>query len=110
MRAMTLALWLCLAFLVVATLGSIAYSFVHGLRTFRALRAVSGPIDEAVAHIEAGTAAAEAKVAGFEGGNASLVAAVEHLQRSLAELKVLQAAADEAAAPYRRVIRSARRL
>ena len=103
---MTAALWLCFAFLVVATVGSMSYAFVHGRRMFKAMRAVSGPIEAAVAHIEVGSAVAEDKVAAFEGGNARLTAAVERLQRSLAEFAVLQQAAGEARSAFRRVSRS----
>ncbi|HZP73818.1 MAG TPA: hypothetical protein VFA97_10630 [Gaiellaceae bacterium] len=93
-------LWLPLAFLVVALAGSLAIATVRAWRLWRTVRALSKRITEAVTQVTDAAATAEQHATALTGATERLVDGVARLQRSLAELAVLRAAAGEARAAY----------
>jgi hypothetical protein len=96
MHSMMLAVWICLAFLVVATVGSLVVAATHGWRLWRAFRGLSGRITDALGEVERSAAAAESHAAGLGEGSEHLNAAIARLQVSLAELAAIGGAAAEA--------------
>jgi hypothetical protein len=93
---MTVAIWLSLGFLVVASVGSLVYAATRALRTWRAVRGASQRVTDALQEVEAAGRLAEERATGLAGGTERLTAAVERLQESLARLAVLNRAATEA--------------
>ena len=93
---MSLLIWLSLAF----CLASIAIaSFVlvrRGLGAWRAFRSFTEATASGLDHVMTTAAAAEAHIGAAGDGTVRLEAASTRLQRSLAELAVLRAAAGEA--------------
>jgi hypothetical protein len=96
MLEMALLTWVSLLFLVVALAGSIAFAGSRGLRTWRAFRRFSTATSSAVADVLNRAAEAEQHVAAFGEGTEKLSAALARLEKSRAELDVIQAAAAEA--------------
>jgi uncharacterized membrane protein len=93
---MSLLTWVSLLFLVVAIVGSIAVAASRGLQTWRTFRRFSKTASSAVAMVLATAAEAERHAVAFTEGTAKLSAALAHLEKSRAELAVIQAAAAEA--------------
>jgi hypothetical protein len=93
--AVTPGNWLSLAFCVVAIAGSIAYCAVRGWRTWQRFGSTSGRLGDALDEVSAAGEAAERKALSLSSGSERLVATVDHLERSLAELAVLRRAAGE---------------
>ena len=91
-----LAIWLSLAFLLVASLGSLGWAAARGWRTWRSFRGTSGRVADALATVGASAEAAEQHAVALAGGNERLSAAIGRFQAALAELAVLRAAAGEA--------------
>jgi hypothetical protein len=100
---MTVADWIALAFLVVATVASAAIAGVRGLRLWRTFRSFSGQAETALDTVMQGTAKAEERSATLTANQERLARATEHLKTSLAQLAVLRAAAAEANATFKRV-------
>ncbi len=92
---MTLTVWLALAFLLVATLGSLAYAALRAWRTWRAFRAASGRLAKELERVAAAGATAEERALALTDGSSRLSGSVERLQASLAHLAALKRAADE---------------
>jgi hypothetical protein len=93
-------LWLPLAFLVVAIVGSLAVAALRAWRLWRTTRSLSRRLTEAIGRVTAASASAEERATALTGATERLGGAVARLQRSLAELAVLQEAAGEARAAY----------
>jgi hypothetical protein len=93
---MPLEIWLSLAFLVVATVGSGAYAGVRGRRAYRAFRAVSGTMTASLDDVLERSAKAEEHAATASRSSERLDRALARLHESLAQLAVLRAALDEA--------------
>ena len=93
MRGMALLTWISLLFLVVAIVGSIAYAAARGLRAWRAFRRFSRTTSTAIGGVLETAAEAERHAVAFTEGTEKLSAALAHLERSRAELAVIQAAA-----------------
>ena len=89
---MPLLNWLCLLFLAVSAVGSIAVAAVRGLRTYRTAKRVSAITTAALDDVMRKGEVAEGKAATLTEKSARLEGAVAHLQESLAELAVLRAA------------------
>jgi hypothetical protein len=98
MRVVALAIWLCLAFLVVSFVGSVAFAGWRALRAWRAFRAASGRVSDGLAAVSASAESAERHAVGLAAGNERLAAAITRLQAALAELAVLRQAIGEARA------------
>jgi hypothetical protein len=95
---MALLVWISLAFLVVALVGSIATAAVRGLRLWRGFRAVSGAVSSALDDVSRRAAEAERRAVALGEHGEGLQAAVERLRESLAQLAVLRSAATDARA------------
>jgi hypothetical protein len=95
---MEAAVWICLAFLVVAVLGSATYLVVRGWRAWRTFRAFTRAVDGAVASVLSSAAEAEEHALGLSDGAARLSTATERLHASLERFAVLRAAVGEASA------------
>jgi hypothetical protein len=91
----TLGNWLSFAFCVIAVAASIAYCAARGWRTWRAFGSTSGKLTDALDEVGAAGEAAERKALSLSSGTERLAAAIEQLERSLAELAVLRRAAGE---------------
>jgi hypothetical protein len=89
---MPLLNWLCLLFLVVSAVGSIAFAAVRGLRAWRAARGLSRAASAALDDVMRKSEAVEARASALEAKSARLESAVAQLQESLAELAILRAA------------------
>ena len=98
MARMSLLAWVSLLFFAVALVGSAAYATVHGLRTWRAARALSGAVGPGLDRISRGAEHAEAHATRLSDGSVQLSLAAERLQRSLAQLDILRDAATRARA------------
>jgi hypothetical protein len=98
MAAMPLLTWISLLFFLAALIGTGTFAVLHGLRTWRAARALSGVAGPELDRISRGAAEAEAHAVALSDGNVRLALAVERLQRSLAQLAILQDAATRARA------------
>src|SRR5579872_1549670 len=94
--SVSVALWVSLAFLVVAVLGSAALAATRGWRLWRAFRATSKGVTDAVSAVTAAAGSAEQHAVALAGGSERLTAAIDHLRASLAELAVIRSAAAEA--------------
>ncbi len=92
---MTLTVWLALAFLLAATLGSLTYAGLRAWRTWRTFRAVSGRLAKELDRVAAAGAAAEERAVALTDGGSRLTDTVARLQASLAHLAALKRAADE---------------
>jgi hypothetical protein len=88
--------WISLLFFLAALIGSGTVAGLHGLRTWRAARALSGAAGPEVDRISRGAEEAERRAAALSDGNEQLAVAVERLQRSLAQLAILRNAAERA--------------
>lgn len=95
---MEAAVWISLAFLVVAAVVSVAYAAVRGLRMWRTFRSFSRTMGRAMDAVLATADEAEAHALGLGSGAARLNAAAARLQASLEQLAVLRTAAGDARA------------
>jgi hypothetical protein len=95
MPVVTLAIWLSLAFCVVASSAAIVYAGLRGWRLWRSFWAGSKRLGDAIGEVAAAAEATERRAVEVTAGTERLLAAAERLQRSLAELQVLRAAAGE---------------
>ena len=91
----TIGNWLSFTFCVVAIVASTAYCAARGWRTWRTFGATSGLLTDALDAVNAASEQAERKALSLSAGTERLAAAIESLQRSLAELAVLRRAATE---------------
>ena len=89
---MSLLTWICLLFLVVSLVGSIAFAAVRGLRMWRTFRRLTRSTSAALDEVMLKGEAVETKAAALSGKSERLSSSVAHLQGSLAELAVLRAA------------------
>jgi hypothetical protein len=89
---MALLTWICLLFLVVAIVGSVAFAAARGLRTWRTFRGVSRAVSGAVEDVLQTAAAAEAHAVSLAEKTERLSVSITHLQESLAELAILRSA------------------
>ena len=92
---MTLGNWLSFTFCVVAVVASTAYCAARGWRTWRAFGSTSDVLTEAVDALGAAGEAAGQKALSLGAGSERLLAALDRLDHSLAELAVLRRAAGE---------------
>jgi hypothetical protein len=93
-------IWLTASFLVVAIVASLGYAATRGWRLWRTFRRTTGRLTDAMGRVAATAAEAEQHAVGLSAGSERLAAASERLQRSLAELGVLRAAAKESRAAW----------
>jgi len=96
-------LWGALAFCLAALLGSGTYAGVRGWSLWRALRDTTGRTTRALERVASTAAAVEARALAVSDGGARLARAADRLQRALAELDVVRAAAAEPRALLRSV-------
>jgi uncharacterized membrane protein len=96
MRGMALLTWISLLFLVLAVVGSIAVAATRALRAWRTFRRFSKTTSAGIAGVLETAAEAERHAVAFTEGTEKLSAALAHLERSRAELSVIQAAAMKA--------------
>src|SRR5436305_798619 len=89
---MPLLNWLCLLFLGVSAVGSIAVAAVRGLRTWRMAKRVSGAATAALDDVMRKGEAAEARATALTDKSEQLTSSIDRLQQSLAELAILRAA------------------
>jgi hypothetical protein len=87
--------WIALGFMVLAVGGSIGVAAVRGWRAWRVFKGASSRVTDAIGACVATAGQAEARVAAIAAGGTRLGAATVRLQRSLAELEVIQQAAAE---------------
>ena len=99
---MTTAVWIALAFLLVALIGAPVVAGLRALKTWRALRSFGGAITSALDDVMRKGTAAEEHATALTANAERLTKAMEHLQESLAQLALLRAAADEARATVAR--------
>src|SRR3954452_7538640 len=85
-----LLIWISLAFLLLAVVGSASVLFLHARATWRTLRTFSDATSGAMADVERSAAAAEERATALAGGSEHLQAAIGRLERSLAQLAVLR--------------------
>ena len=95
---MTLAVWLSLAFLLAAVLGSLTLAALRGWSAWRSFRSFNRRVQKAVADVVRTAEAAEAHATALTTGAERLNRASEQLQASLAELSALREAAGDTAA------------
>src|SRR3954470_11674524 len=88
-------LFVALAFVLVAVLGSAAVATVRGIRLWRALRDTSERAGDALERLSAAGAAREPGGTGLQANSERLAAATARLQEALAAFAVLRAAAGE---------------
>ena len=93
-------LWIPLAFLVVAGLGSLVYAALRGWRLWRTFRRSSRGASRALAHVADTASEAERHAVALTGNTERLQDVVARLQLSLAELSVLRAAYAEGRGLY----------
>ena len=96
MVEMALLTWISLLFLGVAIVGSAAIAASRGLRAWRTFKRFSRTTSAAIADVLQTAAEAERHAAAFTEGSQKLSTALAHLERSRAQLAVIQAAATEA--------------
>jgi hypothetical protein len=99
-----LAVWIGLGVSFVAVVWGAVRAVTRGLRTWRSLKRFTRGLSERLAVVEREAARAEEKAAKASQSSAKLATATEQLQRSLAVLAVLRAAAAEASAGPRNLI------
>jgi hypothetical protein len=87
--------WYPVLFLVLALAISLTVAIRRGLRTFRGFRAFSGSAEQALGAVTKSAEQAEARAAAISGATERLERARARLDKSLAELAVLRAAAAE---------------
>ena len=92
---MTLAIWLSLAFCVLASIASAAWAGSRGWQLWRGFSTTSGRLTDELAKVTDAAEAAERRATAATAGTERLLAATERLRRSLAELAVLRNAASE---------------
>ena len=97
---MALLTWVSLLFLVVAAVGSITYATTRGLRAWRTFRRFSRTASSAIGGVLETATEAERHAAAFTESTEKLTSALTSLEKSRAELAVIQAAAGEARAPF----------
>ena len=85
-------LWIPLAFLVVAAVGSLVHAALRGWALWRAFRRTSRRVNRGLAHVADTAADAERHAVAPSGNAERLAAAASRLQLSLAELAVLRVA------------------
>jgi hypothetical protein len=90
------ALWIALAFLLLALIGAPVVAGLRALKAWRSFRSFSGAIAFALDGVMRSAAAAEEHATSLTAGAERLAKATEHLQSSLAQLALLRSAADEA--------------
>ena len=95
--------WLALAFLVVATLGSLVVAVRRGLETYRTLKHLGGGVGAALDRITHSTAEIELHLQAAANSTERLGASLERLAASRARLNVLTAALADARATLGRV-------
>jgi hypothetical protein len=100
MPEMALVTWICLLFLVVALVGSIAFAATRGLRAWRTFRRFSRTTSAAIDAVLETAAEAERHAVAFAEGTEKLSAALAHLEQSRARLAVIQAAATHARSSF----------
>ena len=88
-------IWLALAFLLVALLGSAAYAGVRAWRLWRTFRGASERGSDAIGRVLESAAAAERRATGLTAKTEALTGATARLQLALAELAVIRRAAAE---------------
>src|SRR4051812_19325146 len=93
--AIALLIWISLAFLILAVVGSALVLVARARTTWRTLRTFSDATSGAIASLEQSASAAEARAVSLSGGSQHLQAAISRLERSLAQLTVLRGALDE---------------
>ncbi len=99
---MATAPWIALVFLLVALVASATFAVVRGLHLWRGLRSFTGRAETALDSVMRLTATAEERSAALSANQERLKLATERLNRSLARLAVLRAAAAEANATFKR--------
>ena len=92
MREMSLLIWICLRFLVVAVVGSVTVAVVRGLHAWRAVRGLTRAVSSAIDDVLRRGEAAEAHAVALTEKSTRLTASIAHLQESLAELAILRSA------------------
>ena len=97
------AVWIALAFLLVAVISSLAFVGLRALSLWRAFRSFSRTAETALERVTRAAAAAEASSGSITAKQERLARATEHLQTSLAQLALLRAAAAEANAALARL-------
>ncbi len=100
---MTVLDWVALGFLLVATVASVTFAGVRGLRLWRVFRSFSGQAEQELDHVLRAAETTEQRSASLTTNQERLTQAREHLQISLAQLAVLRAAAAEANAALDRL-------
>jgi type II secretory pathway component PulF len=98
MPAVLLAVWIALAVYLAAVAYGLFRAVTRGLKTMRAFKRTNGALADRLAALTAAATETERKATAASESTAELSTALERLQRSLAELQVLRAAAAEAAA------------
>jgi hypothetical protein len=93
-------LWLPLAFLIVALLGSLGWAALGGWRLWLAFRGVSDRLVEATGRVVEAGLKAEERATSLSANGERLAGAVEHLQASLERLAVIRAAVAESASAF----------
>src|SRR4051812_12445788 len=88
-------IFVALAFLLVAVLGSAAVATVRGIRLWRALHGASDRAGDAFERLSAAGAATETRAMGLQANSERLAAATARLQEALAAFAVIRAAAGE---------------
>ena len=96
MRLVGLAVWLSLAFLVVAAVASLVFAIVRAWRLWKGFRGTTGRVTDALGKVTAAAESAERHATALAEGNERLAGAIARLQDALAELAVLRSAAAEA--------------
>jgi hypothetical protein len=97
---MALLTWVSLLFLVVAVVGSVAFAASRALHAWRTFRRFSKTTSTAIAGVLQTAAEAERHAVAFTEGTEKLSAALARLEKSRAELAVIEAAAAEARASF----------
>jgi hypothetical protein len=96
--AVLLAVWIGLAVAFVAVVWGAVRAITLGLRTWRSIRRFSRGLSDRLEVVAREAARAEEKAATASQSSVKLAAALERLQRSLAVLAILRAAAGEVSA------------
>jgi hypothetical protein len=93
---MALLTWISVVFLILAAAGSIAVAGSRGLRAWRTFRRFSSTTSSAIGDVLAAAAEAERRADAVTDATEKLSAALAQLNKSRAELAVIEAAAAEA--------------
>jgi hypothetical protein len=88
-------IWLAASFCLVAVIGSLAYAASRAWRLWRTFRSASRRAGEALGRVTDSAAAAERHATALSANSERLAAANANLQRSLAALAIVRAAAAE---------------